>query len=245
MSLFDRAVDLQLKLEVAQTADTGLDLLARAARLFEALADAADYLEGAARFRGRMNVPDRPSIDVRAVTQAVSAFRAGISRHGSAAFQHQPAATLSEAAKTQRDRSSRWLASRWRQEFAPYEAAMDRAASEPLSGGGSQSLVAQVRASKLRALRGLDPITQREEISKALGTDDVERWRSAIGEVGSQLAAALEALDAEHAALSAEVRSILDRAASEAGMPLDELTPELLAALRAAGVGGRLVVRRL
>jgi hypothetical protein len=28
-------------------------------------------------------------------------------------------------------------------------------------------------------------------------------------------------------------------------MPLDELTPELLAALRAAGVDGHLVVRRL
>lgn len=245
MSLFDRAVDLQLKLEVAQTADTGLDLLARAARLVEALGESSDYLEGASRFREEMKVSDRPPIDVKAVTQAVSAFRSGISRHGSAAFQHQPASTLSEAAKTQRDRCARWLASRWREEFAPYEAAMERAASEPLSGSGSHAVVAQGRASKLRVLRGHDPIDQHEDISKTLGTDDVERWRSAIAEVGAQLTAALEALDAEHAALTPEVRSILDRAASEDGMPLDELTPELLAALRAAGVDGRLVVRRL
>lgn len=245
MSLFDRAVDLQLKLEVARTADTGLDLLRRAQRLLEALSDSADYLEGATRFRLEMKISDRPPIDVKAVTQAVSLFRAGISRHGSAAFQHQPASTLSEAAKTQRDRCSKWLASRWLQEFAPYEAAMDRAASESLSGSGSRAVVAIGRESKLRALRSLDPIAQHGDISKALETNDVERWRSAIGEVGGQLAAALEALDAEHAALTPEVRSILDRAASENGMPLDELTPELHAALRAAGVDGRLVVRRL
>lgn len=245
MSLFDSAVDLQLKLEVAQTADTGLDLLARAARLVEALSDSADYLEGVTRFREEMKISDRPPVDVKAVAQAVSAFRAGISRHGSAAFQHQPASTLSEAAKTQRDRCSRWLVSRWRQEFASYEAAMDRTASERLAGSGSHAVVAQARASKLRALRGLDPIADREEVSKALGTDEVARWRSAIEEVAGQLHTALEALDAEHAALTPEVRGVLDRAASDGGMPLDELTPELLAALRGAGVDGHLVVRRL
>lgn len=245
MSLFDRGVVLQLKLEVAQTADTGLDLLARAARIFEMLSESADYLEGATRVRQEMNIADRPPIDVKAVTQAVAAFRAGLSRHGSAAFQHQPASTLTEAAKTQRDRCSRWLASRWRQEFAPYETEMDRAASEHLTGSGLHSVVAQARASKLRALRGLDPITQHEDISKALETSDVARWRAAITALGDQLAAALGALDAEHAALTPEVRAVLDRAASESGMPLDDLTPELLAALRAAGVDGRLVVRRL
>jgi hypothetical protein len=245
MSLFDRAVDLQLKLEVAQTADTGLDLLARAARLFEMLSDSANYLEGATRFRQAMSISDRPAIDVKAVTQAVSAFRAGLSRHGSAAFQHQPASTLTETAKSQRDRCSRWLDSRWRQEFAAYEAAMDRVASERLSRSGSHAVVAQARAAKLRALRGLDPITQHDDITKALETNDVARWRAAIAAVGDQLVAALGALDAEHAALTPEVRAVLDRAATENGMPLDELTPELLAALRAAGVDGRLVVRRL
>ena len=59
MTLFDRAVDLQLKLEVAQTADTGSDLLARAARLVEALDNPADYLEGIANLRRHL---DRRSV---------------------------------------------------------------------------------------------------------------------------------------------------------------------------------------
>jgi len=245
MTLFDRAVDLQLKLEVAQRADTGLDLLARAARLVKALSECADYFEGVTQFRQDMKLSDRPPLDAKAIARAVSSFRAGISSHGSAAFQHQPASTLSETAKTQRDRCAKWLTARWRQEFAAYEPLLDRAATERLSGRGSQALVAQARASKLRALRGLDPIADHREISNALGTDEVGRWAAASKDVAAQLATALEALDAEHAALTPEVRSTLERAASETGLPLDELTAELLAALRAAGVDTQLVVRRL
>jgi hypothetical protein len=56
--------------------------------------------------------------------------------------------------------------------------------------------------------------------------------------------AALEALDAERAALTPEVRDALQRAAAEGGLPLSEVTDELLAALRSAGVDDSLVVRR-
>ncbi len=244
MTLFDRAVDLQLKLEVAQTADTGMDLLARAARLVEVLSDSAGYFEGVLHFRHGMNTSERPPVDVKTISQSVSAFRAGISRHGSAAFQHQPATNLAEAAKTQRDRCARWLSARWRQEFTPYEPMMARVASERLSGSGSHAVVAQARASKLRALRSLDPVSDSDGVSRAIGTDDVGSWRKVIKDVADQLAAALAALDGEHAALAPEVRSTLERAASADGVPLDELTAELLAALRAAGVDGQLVIRR-
>lgn len=244
MTLFDRAVDMQLKLEVAQTADTGLDLLARAAKLDEALTNTAAYFEAVAQLRRSMPITDRPNLDTKAISQAVATFRGGISRHGSAAFQHQPAAALVDTAKSQRERCSRWLVGQWRLLFSAYDPLLDRVTTERPTGSGSHPVVAQARASNLRALRGLDPVADREQISSALKTEDAGRWPEAIAELAAQLATALAALDAEHSALTPEVRSALERAASDGGLPLDELSPELLAALRSAGVDGQLIVRR-
>lgn len=244
MTLFDMSVDLQLKLEVAQSADSSADLIARAARLFETLDASATYFEGVLAIVRTMGYTDRPSLDVKAVAQAVSAFRRGISQHGSAAFQHQPATTLAETAKAQRDRCGRWVSSRWREEFAALDPLINRVGSEPLAGRGIHAISAQARAQSLRAARTLDPIGQQAEINAALGVSDVGSWRTGIIDIGERLSAALASLDAEHAALTSEVRAVLERASSAEGMPLDHVSTEMLEALRRAGVDGQLVLRR-
>lgn len=245
MRLYDRSVDLQLKLEAAQSADTSLELLARGARLVDVLGHTADYFEGVSRFRDAARIPERPVIDMKVISQAVSAFRAGISRHGSAAFQHQPAMTLAEAAKAQRERAARWLSARWRDLFAEYDPLIERATTEHLVGSKSHQLVARARAAQLRALRNLDPVANVTELDESLGTaGDVSAWIAEIRAIGTELRDTLAALDAERATLSAEVRAALQRSASADGLPLEELTDELLAELREAGVQMHLVVRR-
>src|SRR5581483_5142366 len=109
MNLYDRCVDLQLKLEAALAADAGLELLARGTHLVEGLDQASQYLSAAAAFRSEANITGVPALDQNAVAQAVTAFRAGLSRHGSAAFQHQPAASLIKVAKSERNRAARWV----------------------------------------------------------------------------------------------------------------------------------------
>jgi hypothetical protein len=244
MSLYDSAVNLQLKLEAAQSADTSLELLARGARLVETLDRASEYFASAAAFRSALGIADRPSIDVKAISQAVGAFRAGLSRHGSAALQHQPATTLSDVARAQRERAARWVTARWKDLFAEYEPTLERISTEHLVGTANHRVVAQARASKLRAARGLDPIANATELQTALGGPDVHAWMREITAVASEMRLALDALDAERASLTQEVRTALQRAATEGGLPLSDVSDELLAALRVAGVDEHLVVRR-
>src|SRR5258706_3265198 len=101
MNLYDRSVDLQLKIEAAQSADASIDLLSRAARLVADLDGASAYLDAAAKFGAGIQAADDPPVDAKAVSQAVSAFRGGLSRHGANALQHQPASALVDAAKEQ------------------------------------------------------------------------------------------------------------------------------------------------
>jgi hypothetical protein len=243
MSLYDQAVDLQLKLEAAQSADTSLALLARGARLVESLDRASKYFASAAAFRSKAQIGDRPSLDLKAVSQAVAAFRAGLSRHGSAAFQHQPATNLADVAKAQRERVVRWVTARWKDFFAEYEPLIERILTEHPVGNTTHIAIARARASKLRAVRGMDPIANAADLQTALGGGDVDAWLHAITELGVEMRGMLAALDTERAAFTPEVREALQRAAAEGGLPLSELSDELLAALRNTGVDEHLVVR--
>jgi hypothetical protein len=244
MTLYERAVDLQVKLEAARSADSSEELLAKGARMAEGLDRAAEYLEGVAVFRTMAGISDGPTIDQKGMTQGLTAFRAGLSRHGPAALQHQPAATLLDLAKSQRDRAAKWVGARWREYFVGYQALLERVETEHLVGSGSQRLIAQARASRLRAARGLDPVADKDQIEKLLGGTEVVAWLDAIERLGSELCQAIEALDDERAAYTSGVREALHRAASEEGLPLSEVTPETLTELRAAGVDEHLVVRR-
>jgi hypothetical protein len=242
MSLYDRAVDLQVKLEAAQAADASIELLTKGARLVDSLERASTYFAHATAFRVKAHLNERPSVDLKTVTQAVGGFRAGLSRHGSAAFQHQPATTLAEVAKAQRERTARWVAAQWHELFAPYDPLLERVRTERLVGNATHVVVAQARASKLRAAKSLDPVANATELRTGLGGDDVEAWLIGIGKLAADLGDALSALDAEQAAFTPEVREALRRAADE-GFPLSDLSDELLTALRNAGVDGHLLVR--
>jgi hypothetical protein len=242
MSVYDRAVDLQVKLEAAREADTSIELLTRGARLVNSLEQASAYFADASAFHAKAHLNERPNLDTRAVTQAVSGFRAGLSRHGSAAFQHQPATTLAEVAKVQRERAARWVTARWRELFAPYDPLLDRVQTERLVGNTTHVVAAQTRAARLQAAKLLDPVADAADLRTTLGGDDVEAWLDAIGNQAARLSDALGALDAEQAAFTPEVREAL-RLAADDGLPLSEVSNELLAALRNAGVDGHLVVR--
>src|SRR4051794_10111796 len=146
MSLYDESVNLQVKLEAAQEADAGVELLVRGQRLVDTLEAATIYLERAAELPADLRSDSAPGIDEKAVTQAIGAFRGGLSRRGMVAFQHQPAATLVDVAKAQRDKCARWVGSRWRAVFTPYEPEIERAASGRLVGDLTQRVAAERRA---------------------------------------------------------------------------------------------------
>ena len=174
----------------------------------------------------------------------MTAFRGGLSQHGAAAFQHQPATTLVDVAKAQRDRAARWVGARWKDVFTAADGILERVQNEHFVGSSTHLVTAKARAAKLRAARGSDPIIDAEELRTMLGGNGITEWVESIAAIRAELERALQALDSERAALTPEVRDALQRAASEGGLPLSDVTQEMLSALHAAGVDDHLVVRR-
>lgn len=245
MSLFDDAVDLQLKLDAAQTADASHDSIAKAQELVNALESTTAYLRAVDDFRRAVGVAEAVPVEVKAITAAVNAFRGGVSQRGAAAFQQQYAVSLVSTAKSQRDRVSKWIKARWSDLFTPYESAIQEAETAREAGRGSYARTAQMRASTLKAVRGLDPVVDAEQVKQSLGvTSPADQWKGAIADVAAQLESALASLASERDALTPEVRHALERAATSDGLPLDEVTDELRTALRQANVEHLLVVRR-
>ena len=245
MTLYDRSVDLQLKIEAAQSADASSDLLARATRLVAVLDATSAYLDAAARFGASLGAADDPPVDAKAVSQVIGAFRGGLSRHGANAVQHQPASALADAAREQQRKATRWVNSRWRALFADYEPLIDRVSTGQLVGNSVHRATAQARTSTLRAVRVLDPVSDAADIGTKLGGGrNVEAWLESIRSIATELNTALQALDTERAAFTPQIQQALSAAASDAGLPLSDLTPELLVALKAVGVDQHLVVRR-
>jgi hypothetical protein len=245
MTLYDRAVDVAVKLEVAAAGDASDALLAQGQMLVRDLDESSSQLGAAASLFADLGVVTRLSLDVRAVTQAIGAFRAGLSRHGAAAFQHAPAGRLRDLAKQQRVATERWGLSMWRARLADLTPHVARASSDRLQGSTLHRRRADNRLRKLTRVREFNPLVDAAKLHDDLGGDAVADWLGAVAILDRELGDALEVLDAARAQQSATVRSALALASSQAGFPLDELTDELLAELRAAGVEDQLVVRYL
>lgn len=245
MSLYDQSVELQLRLEATQSADSSLDLIAAADRFVNAMDEVSAYLRGTARFRARVSITEFPAIDAKATSAAISAFRAGLSRYGLKAVQQQPAAKLTAVAKEQRARSTRWATARWRGVFEVYQPLLEEAQSGRLLGGSTHRYAAEGRAAKMALLQRQDPIADEDKVIAELCQGDATAsWLERLHQLGHELAHALQAVKDERAALTPEVQQALESASSEDGLSLADVSPALLEGLRAAGVDGDLVVRR-
>jgi hypothetical protein len=244
MNLYDRSVDLSVRLDAASAAESSEDLLVRGRTLSLALDDASAMLEGADRFRVALGVREPSNIDAKPATQAVRSFRAGLSKHGAAGFQHQPATNLQAAARDLSTKVSRWASSLWKHQFESVQPLLEREERGNFVGDDSHKRVARSRAQSLRAAQRIDPLREEDKLAEVLGGPTLVEWLAGISQKAAELSSALDVLDGERNALTPQVREVLVQAASPDGFPLDSVGPELLAELRAAGVLADLVVRR-
>lgn len=244
MTLYDRAVTVGVKLDAAATADAGEALLAQGQMLVSDLDLTSSQLERAATIRADFGV-DRPNLGAKAVSQAIGAFRAGLSRHGAAAFQHAPASTLRDVAKQQRAAAERWALSSWRARVDDLTPAAALATNERLQGNAAHRLRAENRLRKLTKVRDLNPLVDAAKLQAELDGSVLADWLAAIATLNTELRVALETLDAARVQQSPTVRAALARASSVDGLSMHELTDELLAELRVTGIAEQLVVRRV
>lgn len=245
MTLIDTATDLQIRLEAASAEDSGDEILSRGRKVREGIVSVTEHFEGVLAYRASIDRTDAPPFDAKAVRQAVGRFRSALSRSGPRAFQQQSAATLEGVLAAQRTKVDRWVASTWRENFDEAQSLQERANSADLYGSPALKARAQARAATLAVLRNKDPVRDRDDLENLLDVQDLEAMLKQVGEIVKELRSAIETIDSEHAAMTPEVRSVLEGAASEDGLPLVNVTPDLMEALRTAGVVDDLVVRRL
>ena len=244
MNIFDRATEIQVQLKAATEADSSDELLSRSRRVRMDLDDAATYFEAVNSFRSALDVQDAPNIDIKGFRQSLGRFRGALSRSGPAAVQQQTAATLLKAVETERTRLDRWAKLIWKSRFGHLQSLLDRVESGGLLGSTEHWRKARRCASQLRSARNTDPIHAIKELERILDATGLDACLEKISILGDELSSAIESIDQEHSDLTSEVRTVLDRAASSDGFPLDEITSEILEALKSAGVLRGLVVRR-
>jgi hypothetical protein len=244
VSLYDTSVDLMVKLEAASSADTSDELLARASTIALTLNEIAIYLEGVAQFRSEAHIASGPKLDSKQVAQTLRSFRSGLSKYGAAAMQHQPANSLLAVAKTQKEQTARWVRASWKHLFAESEPLLALDAAGDIVGDGNKRLAVRTMAARLRAAGNLDPISDTEDLLACLGGSGASEWIAKINSTTAELQVMIAELERGRSALTPQVQELLRRAATTAGVPLAELTPELHAQLKESGTEDDLVVRR-
>ena len=245
MTLFEAATELQLRLGAASEADTGDALLSRGRTVRADVASAAEHFEAVQSYRVTIGRTDMPPLDAKEIRQAIGRFRAALSNSGPKAVQQRPAASLLEVVTAQIRRVDRWVKSTWQEKFAAAQELLERVDSGDLHGSPADRIKARSRASKIAVVRNTDPVRERAALEERLKVEGLNACLEKINELIDDLRAAIVAIDKEQAAMTSQVRAVLQRAASGDGLPLGEVTPELLAALQSAGVLDALVVRRL
>lgn len=244
MTLVETANELQLRLDAASTADREDELLSRGRTVRGGITSATEHLEAVQSYRVTIGRTDAPRLDASAVRQAIGRFRGALSKSGPKALQQQSAATLHEVVNDQIKRVDRWVRSTWREHFAAAEELLERANSADLPGTTADRARARRRAQTIEVVRKMDPIRERHALEAHLKVRGLDACVERVNGLIEELRTAIAAIDSEQAAMPQEVKAAIERAASEDGLPLSEVTPELMAALRSAGVLDDLVVRR-
>lgn len=245
MTLFETANQLQLRLEAASAADEDDVLLSRGRTLRDAVVAAKEHYESAQSYRVTIGLTDAPPLNTKAIRQAIGHFRGALSKSSSNAFQQRPAATLAEVLAAQARRVDHWIKSTWGENFAGVRALLERVASGDLHGSVSARTKVRNRASKIEYVLSLNPVEDRATLEAHLNAVGLAACIERVNELIEELRDAIVTIDRNQAEMPREVQDAIQSAQSPDGLPLSEVTPELMAALRSAGVLDDLVVRRL
>lgn len=245
MTLLQAATDLQVRLEAASIADAGDELLARGRTVREAIASAAKHFEAVQSYRVAIDCTSNPQLDARAIRQAIGNFRGSFRRSGPKAVQQQSADKLQNVVDAQTKGVDRWVNATWRENFSVAKDLLKRAEAGDLHGSATARSRVRKLLSTIEAVLNMNPVRDRAALEARLNAEGVDSCLERVNELIGALEAAIAAIDQEQAAMTTAVRSALGRATSDEGLPLGEVTPELLAALQAAGVLDDLVVRQL
>lgn len=241
MNLYDRSLALGVTLAEATAGSVDHDLLERGRRVVSLLDAATRTLQQTRELQQAFEFGPAP-VDEKALSQAARQLRTGLTKHKAAALQHQPTTKFEDVVRLQVKKANDWARARWKDQFEQWQAVIVRAEADSFFGDDRTRRQVRLQAARLKVLATQHPVADRDAIDAQLGGVGMAGWTDAVTEIGTSLTDTLAALDQHQEAFDPEVRKLLARAAGE-GVPLVEMTPELLERLRTAGVIGDLAVR--
>ena len=243
MTLHETASALQEGLEAAREADTDDAMLSRGRRIRDNVASIAEHLEAVQVYRVTIGRADTPPLSSDEIHQAVERFETARSSSGPRAFQQPSADTLLDVLTALTKRVDQWVKSTWRESLAEAQDLLNGARSVGSHGSAIARRKVRNRASRIEAVLDLNPVRDREALQAHLNAEGLEACLTQLNQLIEELRAAIASIDSEQAAMPEEVKAAIERAASEEGLPLGEVTLKLIAALQSAGVLDDFVVR--
>jgi hypothetical protein len=242
MTLHQRSVQALASLAADEQEGASEDLLKRGELIASQLKTAQTTLQRGEHFANALGA-DGPRADTKNVRKAIADLESGLSRFGVKAFQHKSTTAAIDAAKELEKSVQRWVASVWQAHFKDLDIVASAATAKDLQGPTAAVMRIQTAGRRLSSAITLDPMKESERLRALLGSDDAVEVIRQIRELASGLEVLIRKLDAEHEAMPESVRTALAAAHSADGLPLTDITAELLLELRSAGAIDRLVVR--
>lgn len=243
MNLYERSAGLRVALDTASKASGDHELVERGQRVIDLLNASVTTLSDL-RDLSRVLQFGPANLEAKTLSQSARQLRTGFARYQAEALQHASTTNFEKAVRDIVKLATRWAEARWRELFDRWVDPIDRAIDATLVGDAERRHQAKRKAQKMKALSTCNPVTERDQIDEFLAGVEMAAWCAAIETMGGELTSVLQQLEESHRALGLAVREALDRAATIEGLPLDEVSPELLVQLRDAGVLDSLVVRR-
>ncbi len=245
MRLFEFAIELQTRLADASEADVGHALLTRGRTVRDKIASMANHLEAVQSYRITIGRTDTSPLDTEKMRKEVDHFRRVLAKSGLKALQQDSAAMLEGVLTAHMNRVDRWVKSTWSENFDDIQALLDRVNSGDLHGSPTDRIKACNRVSTIQFVQKTDPVKERAKLETRLNAEGLIACLARLKELIEELQEAVSAIDSAQAKMAPAVQVALQRAISDGGLPLGEVTPELLFEFQSTGVMDDLVVRRL
>lgn len=244
MNIYERAESLKLRVETSQRDGQHLELQPQASELLSQLRNCTARLKVIVLLCEVLGSEERPRLDEIRLRKAVDGFRSELTQHNAAAVQQPAAVTLRSSTEKIEDVLARWALSAWKTAFEDLSVLIGEDSLQGLAGPPVKVTRAKRMASQIQSAIGRNPMRDLGSIQTVLEADGLEACVVRIRELGGELRSLLEELKRARAELPPQVRMVLERAASDDGFPLEDLTDELLNLLRDAGVLGQFVIRQ-
>lgn len=185
---------------------------------------------------------ERPRIDPKPLVKKLKALERRLAEKSVHAVDRQDASNAEEEARSFSKRLASWAGSEWERHHAPATKAVK--AVDELDPQGRPETLRQIRLAQQRLVGILkhNPLSQRAGLFASLDVENVVDASEAILERARLLDDLVAELRSQAEELSPTVKGALKKAASEDGLPLSDVSPELLAELTAAGLADTLTV---